>query len=192
MALKKIAKSAVAYRLLYTVVMRNIAVVTERQAEFRAKVAGIKDFDEAFGMVKSAVFEKFKMHRAGLSLILQVMPTNLGAYHILGSNVIVMNSYVLAAIRQLSGCDKEYNAYLFMVLAHEYLHSLGLVDENTVRQMTYEMCKEILGEDHGSTKMAKEDPSSLFPQLRSMVQTQFGREFHVIKDFDKAGQSYIQ
>lgn len=172
--------------------MRRVIVVTERQAAFRAKVAGIKDFDEAFEMVKSAVLEKFKMHRAGLSLILQVMPTNLGAYHILGSNVIVMNSYVLAAIRKLSGSDEEYNAYLFMVLAHEYLHSLGITDENTVRQMTFELCKEMLGDDHGSTRMAKEDPSSLFPQLRTMVQTQFGREFHVVKDFDKSSQSYIQ
>ncbi|HEX6068055.1 MAG TPA: hypothetical protein VFZ05_04565 [Nitrososphaera sp.] len=172
--------------------MRSIIVVTEKQAAFRAKVAGIKDFDEAFEMVKSAVFEKFKMHRAGLSLILQVMPTNLGAYHILGSNVIVMNSYVLAAIRKLSGSDEEYNAYLFMVLAHEYLHSLGITDENMVRQMTFELCKDMLGDDHGSTRMAKEDPSSLFPQLRTMVQTQFGREFHVVKDFDKSSQSYIQ
>jgi hypothetical protein len=162
------------------------------QSEYRAKVASLKDFDEAFELVKSAVFTKFKMHRAGLSLILQVMPTNLGAYHILGSNVIVMNSHVLAAIRKLSGSEQEYNAYVFMVLAHEYLHSLGIVDENRVRQMTYDLCRTLLGEDHSSTKMAKEDPSSLFPQLRGMMQTQFGREFHVVKNFDKAGQSYIQ
>ena len=162
------------------------------QAAFAARVAGIKDFDGAFELVKSAVFTKFKMHRAGLSLILQVMPSRLGAYHILGSNVIVMNSYVLAAIKRLSGSDAEYNAYLFMVLAHEYLHSLGIVDENTVRQMTYDLCKTMLGEGHSSTKMAKEDPSSLFPQLRHMAQDQFGKEFQVVKNFDRAGQSYIQ
>lgn len=162
------------------------------QSEYRARVAALRDFNEAFELVKSAVFTKFKMHRAGLSLILQVMPTNLGAYHILGSNVIVMNSHVLAAIRKLSSSEQEYNAYVFMVLAHEYLHSLGIVDENRVRQMTYDLCKTLLGEDHSSTKMAKEDPSSLFPQLRGMIQTQFGREFQVIKNFDKASQSYIQ
>lgn len=162
------------------------------QSEYRARVATLRDFNEAFELVKSAVFTKFKMHRAGLSLILQVMPTNLGAYHILGSNVIVMNSHVLAAIRKLSGSEQEYNAYVFMVLAHEYLHSLGIVDENRVRQMTYDLCKTLLGEDHSSTKMAKEDPSSLFPQLRGMIQTQFGREFQVVKNFDKASQSYIQ
>src|ERR1043165_8974201 len=124
------------------------------QAAFAASVAGIKDFDEAFELVKSAVFTKFKMHRAGLSLILQVMPSRLGAYHILGSNVIVMNSYVLAAVKRLSGADAEYNAHLFMVLAHEYFHSLGIIDENAVRQMTYDLCKTMLGEDHSSTKMA--------------------------------------
>ncbi|MGI0020556.1 MAG: hypothetical protein ACREAY_08800 [Nitrososphaera sp.] len=162
------------------------------QAVFAAKVAHLKDFNEALELVKSAVFQKFRMHRAGLSLVLQVMPTNLGAYHILGSNIIAMNSYVLAAIKNLSGSDTEYNSYLFMVLAHEYLHSLGLVDENTVRQMTYDLCKAMLGDDHGSTKMAKEDPSSLFPQLRNMVQTQFGRDFQLVKNFDTASQGYIQ
>lgn len=167
-------------------------ILVESQAEFRARVAGLKDFNEAFELVKSAVNAKFKMHRAGLSLILQVMPTNLGAYHILGSNVIVMNSHVLAAIRRLSGSEVEYNAYVFMVLAHEYLHSFGIVDENTVRQMTYDLCKAMLGEDHSSTRMAKEDPSTLFPQLRGMMQTEFGKEFQVVKNFDKAGQSYIQ
>lgn len=166
--------------------------MAQSPAEFQAKVAGLKDFDQTFELVKSAVYEKFRMHRAGLSLILQVMPTSLGAYHILGSNVIVMNSHVLAAIRRISGSEAEYNAYVFMVLAHEYLHSLGIVDENAVRQMTYDLCKTMLGEGHSSTKMAKEDPSSLFPQLRGMVQTQFGREFQVVKNFDRASQSYIQ
>jgi hypothetical protein len=164
----------------------------QSQAELQAKVASLKNFDETFELVKISVYEKFKMHRAGLSLILQVMPTNLGAYHILGSNVIVMNSHVLAAIRRLSNSEKEYNAYVFMVLTHEYLHSLGIVDENTVRQMTYDLCKTMLGDDHSSTKMAKEDPSSLFPQLRNMVQTQFGREFQLVKNFDRASQYYIQ
>ncbi len=166
-------------------------MLTERQLQFRAKVSAFKDFNEAFELVKSAVFTKFKMHRAGLSLVLQVMPTRLGAYHILGSNVIAVNSYVLAAIKNMT-VPEEYNAYLFMVLAHEYLHSLGIVDENTVRQMTFDLCQTLLGDDHSATKMAKEDPSSLYPQLKDMVNTQFGREFRVVRNFDKANQSYIQ
>ena len=165
---------------------------TEQQAQFRERVAGLKDFNEAFELVKSVVLQKFRMHRAGLSLILQMMPSNLGAYHILGSNAIVMNSYLLATVRKIAGSTEEYNSYLFMVLAHEYLHSLGIVDENTVRQMIFELCNWMLGDDHAATRMAKEDPSTIYPELRLMMQSQFSRDFQVVRNFDKTNQTYIQ
>lgn len=165
---------------------------SEQQSQFRERVANLKDFNDAFELVKSAVLQKFRMHRAGLNLILQMMPSNLGAYHMLGSNAIVMNSYLLAAIRKIAGSTEEYNSYMFMVLAHEYLHSLGIVDENTVRQMTFDLCKWMLGEDHAATKMAKEDPSTIYPELRSLMQSQFSRDFQVVRNFDKSNQTYIQ
>ena len=152
----------------------------------------LKDFNEAFELVKFAVLQKFRMHRAGLCLILQMMPSNLGAYHVLGSNAIVMNSYLLAAVKKIAGSIEEYNSYMFMVLAHEYLHSLGVIDENTVRQMTFDLCRWMLGDDHTATKMAKEDPSTLYPELKSLIQLRFGREVQVIRNFDKTNQTYIQ
>jgi hypothetical protein len=54
---------------------------------FREQLLKLKDFNEAFELVKLAVKTKFNMHRAGLSLILQGLPTRIGAYHILGSNI---------------------------------------------------------------------------------------------------------
>ncbi len=160
--------------------------------QFRGKVAGLRDFNEVFELVKSVVLQKFGMHRAGLSLILQMMPSNLGAYHMLGSNAIVMNSYLLAAVKKIAGSKEEYNSYMFMVLAHEYLHSLGIVDENSVRQMTFELCVWMLGSDHAAARMAKQDPSTLYPELASLVQSQFSRDFHVVGNFDKTNQTYIQ
>ncbi|HXV45143.1 MAG TPA: hypothetical protein VD736_00540 [Nitrososphaera sp.] len=165
---------------------------TEQQTQFRERIAKLKDFNEAFELVKSAVLQKFRMHRAGLSLILQVMPSQLGAYHMLGSNTIVMNSYLLAAVRKIAGSTEEYNSYKFMVLAHEYLHSLGIVDENTVRQMTFDLCRWMLGDDHTATRMAKEDPSTIYPELKSLMQSQFSRDFQVVGNFDRKNQTYIQ
>lgn len=165
---------------------------TEQQIHFGEKIAGLRDFNETFELVKSVVLQKFGMNRAGLSLILQMMPSNLGAYHILGSNVIVMNSYLLAAVKKIAGSEVEYNSYVFMVLTHEYLHSLGIVNENAVRQMTFELCSWMLGSNHPATKMAKEDPSSLYPQLRSLMQTKFSSDFQRIGNFDKTNQTYIQ
>jgi len=169
-----------------------MAVPTEQQLQFRERIANLKDFNGAFELVKSAILQKFRMHRAGLSLILQMMPSNLGAYHMLGSNAIVMNSYLLAAVRKIAGSTEEYNSYMFMVLAHAYLHSLGIVDENTVRQMTFELCKWMLGDDHIATRMAKEDPSTIYPELRSMMQSQFSWKFQVVRNFDTSNQTYIQ
>ena len=169
-----------------------MTVPTEEQMEFHERVAKLKDFDETFELVKSVVLQKFRMHRAGLSLILQMMPSNLGAYHILGSNAIVMNSYLLAAVRKIAGSTEEYNSYMFMVLAHEYLHSLGIVDENTVRQMTFELCDWMLGDEHAATKMAKQDPSTIYPELRSLMQSQFSKDFQVVRNFDRKNQTYIQ
>src|SRR5919112_4764487 len=54
----------------------------QQQEYYRHKILHLSDFNEAFELVKSTVEARYKMHRAGLSLILQVMPTNLGAYHV--------------------------------------------------------------------------------------------------------------
>ena len=167
-------------------------MLTEEQMQFVEKIANLKDFDETFELVKAVVLQKFKLHRAGLSLILQMMPSSLGAYHMLGSNAIVVNTYLLSTLKRIVKSTEEYNSYIFMVLSHEYLHSLGIVDENTVRQMTFELCKWMLGNDHTATKMAKNGPSAIYPELRSLMQSQFGKDFQVVKNFDRSNQTYIQ
>lgn len=167
-------------------------MLTEEQMQFVEKIANLKDFDETFELVKAVVLQKFKLHRAGLSLILQIMPSSLGAYHMLGSNAIVVNTYLLTTLKRIVKSTEEYNSYIFMVLSHEYLHSLGIVDENTVRQMTFELCKWMLGNDHTATKMAKNGPSAIYPELRSLMQSQFGKDFQVVKNFDRSNQTYIQ
>ena len=167
-------------------------MLTEDQRQFAEKISNLKDFDETFELVKTVVLHKFKLHRAGLSLILQMMPSSLGAYHMLGSNAIVVNTYLLTQLKNIVKSTEEYNSYVFMVLLHEYLHSLGIVDENTVRQMTFDLCSWMLGNDHTATNMAKNGPSAMYPELRSSIQSQFGRDFQVVKNFDRTNQTYIQ
>jgi hypothetical protein len=161
-----------------------------RQQLYRDKLLNAKDFDETFELVKSAVDAKFKMHRAGLSLILQVLPTQLGAYHILGSNMIIVNKRILDIIRSKKSL-LEYNAYLFMVLCHEYLHSFGIMDEDKVRLMTYDLCKSLLGETHSSTLMARYQPWKVFPELQLYQSDKMENNFVMVKNFDKTTQSYI-
>ena len=163
----------------------------EQQQEYQFRLTKLKDFNEAFELVKEAVNAKFNMHRAGLSLILQRMPSNLGAYHILGSNVIVMNKLILNIIKEFKS-SAEYNSYLFMVLSHEYLHSFGIVDEFQVRNMTYDLSVSLFGKGHMISQMAKEDPSSIFPELNLLRQHIFERNFEIIENFDRTNQYYIR
>ena len=79
-----------------------------------------------------------------------------------------------------------------MVRVHEYLHTFGLIDENAVRQMTYDLCRSLFGESHISTVMAKDYPSSLIPRLKNMINHTFSNRFEVIANSDKASLSYIQ
>jgi hypothetical protein len=130
------------------------------------------------------------MHRAGLSLILQRMPTNLGAYHVLGSNLIIANKRILDIIKKYKSSE-EYNSYLFMILVHEYFHSLGIIDELQVRNMTYTLIASLVGQDHIAAKMARYQPWDLFPELNLFYNTSFEQKFEIIRNFDKTTQSYI-
>jgi hypothetical protein len=180
---------------------QTISVTDEQQQQYyRNRLLQIKDFNYAFELVKMAVNEKFKMHRAGLSLILQGLPNNLGAYHVLGSNMIILNRRILDIIRRRKSYE-EYNSYLFMVLAHEYLHSFGIVDELEVRNMTYDLCKSVLGQDHLACIMARYQPWAVFPELNfyqnnnndstNSSNNSFEKSFEIVKNFDNTTQYYI-
>jgi hypothetical protein len=161
-----------------------------REQYYGNKILQLADFNQAFELVKLAVEDKFKMHRAGLSLILQGLPTKLGAYHILGSNLIIVNKRILNIIKIHKSLN-EYNSYLFMVLTHEYLHSLGIIDELEVRNMTYSLLASLAGENHMATKMARNQPWDLFPELSLFDDNSFEQKFEIIKNFDRTTQTYI-
>jgi hypothetical protein len=155
------------------------------------KLQGLKDFNKVFEFVKYSVNSVFEMKRAGLSLMLHRMPARVGAYHVLGSNVIAINSILLDQVKKYSSSNDEYNSYVFTVLLHEYLHSFGILDENKVRQMSVELCEKFFGEERMVTVIA-EDPLKIFPQLGSVRYDKFESRYELIKNFDNSNQTYIQ
>ena len=176
-------------RIIMLAIVSTITV--EKQISNKDKLSYLKDFNEMFEFVKSSVNSVYDMKRAGLSLMLHGMPTRIGAYHVLGSNVIAVNKLVLDLVKQYSTSNDEYNAYLFTVLLHEYLHSFGILDENKVRYMTVELCKKFFGENCTVSTMA-EDPLKIFPKLGLVNYDKFENKFELIKNFDNSNQTYIQ
>jgi len=155
------------------------------------KLRDLKDFNEVFEFVKYSVKSVYEMKRAGLSLMLHRMPTRVGAYHVLGSNVIAINSILLDLVKKYSASNGDYNSYLFTVLLHEYLHSFGILEEHKVRQMSVELCEKFFGQEGMVTAIA-EDPLKIFPQLGSASYDKFENKYELIKNFDNSNQTYIQ
>jgi hypothetical protein len=52
-----------------------------------------------------------------------------------------------------------------MVFTHKYLYSFDIVEEMQVRNMTYDLCRSLLGEDNVACIMARYIPWAVFPEL---------------------------
>jgi len=161
------------------------------------KLDGCATLAEVFELVKQSVKKFLNRHRRGLMLGLADLGMKrgyfVGAFHLVGSNIIVMNRVPLeTALRDTD--RKIFNAYCFHLLLHEYLHSLGYIDEREVRELTQEVCRLALGSTHPATVMAKQGIDFYFPKV-----TYFTKQFslpkdiqiELVKDFDSSSAEYI-
>jgi len=167
----------------------NIAL--ERQEELRRRVDRAENYDEIFELVKRVVEEQLGEHRAGLSLVLTKMPGTVGAFHPIGANIIVVNKSLINGMHEVTKNPKEINAFVFMVLMHEYLHSLGYLDEGEVRKVAQRICRNALGSDHPTVKLANANWMEIYPQLQSLAEQPFSKDFEVVRKFDSSSTSYI-
>ena len=106
------------------------------------KLIEVKDYNQAFELVRFAVSAVFDMRRAGLSLILQGMPTSLGAYHILGSNIIdeyKVRKMILDLCKSFFG--EEHPAYILAKDPLALFPQLRIIPHN-VFDNKFEIIKE--------------------------------------------------
>jgi hypothetical protein len=159
--------------------------------ENRLRLNKAKDFDQIFEIVKDAVERATGMHRAGLSLVLGDIPNNVGAYHEISSNTIVMNRNLLKILQRITKSRLKKNSYIFMVLMHEYLHSLGIMEDSKVRQMTREISSFYLGERHVAALMAVRPLDEFFPELPKYFFFRDRGSFETVKKFDSSSVRYV-
>lgn len=159
--------------------------------KFRRELEKAGTFGEIFELVKKAVEKSLGLRRAGLELALMSLPNNVGALHEVGSNFIIMNENLLEAVAQISKSKIEVNSYVFVTLLHEYLHSLGYVDEEEVRMLVKRIVAEVIGEDHIAYYLASTSIFDVYPDLRYIGPGRPGGELKIVKDFDRENTSYI-
>jgi hypothetical protein len=153
---------------------------------------GTADYDSVFRVVRGAVHRVLGIERPGLGLGLSDLPPYVGAYWQVTGNLIVLNEGLVAAMRANASSPLEFNSFVYVILAHEYLHSLGYLDERAVRQVTARVTRSAFGPDHPATRMAEGDLWRLYPFL-AYAPGGSGRRLKVVSRFDLAStQNYIR
>jgi len=157
----------------------------------RRALSSAEGFDSIFEMVKEATEKKLGIHRAGLTLVLGDIPNSVGAYHEMGSNAIVMNRNLLRIVERLSKSRSRRNAYVFMILLHEYLHSLGYASDRQVRTLGREIADDYLGKKHLAGEMAVRPLDQFFPDLEKYSVFRDRGDYETVSRFDSSSTSYI-
>jgi hypothetical protein len=150
------------------------------------------DYNAVFRVVRDAVHQVLGVERPGLGLGLSNLPPSIGAYWQVTGNLIVLNEGLVQVMRANARSPLELNSFVYVILAHEYLHSLGYLDEASVRRVTAHVTRSAFGPDHPATRMAEGDLWRLYPFL-AYAPGGDGRRLKVVRGFDLAStQTYIR
>jgi hypothetical protein len=144
---------------------------------------GPADYNAIYRVVRGAVRQALGIDRPGLGLALSDLPPGLGAYWQVTGNLIVLNEGLVDTMKRNASSTTEFNSFVFVILAHEYLHALGYLDEGAVRKVTAQVVRTVLGPEHPATRMASGDLWRMFPFLQTAPQGR-GQHFRVISRFD--------
>lgn len=159
---------------------------------FTNELDGCSEFSCIFRLVKIAVESLMGKRRAGLLLGLTKLPNYIGAFHQLGSNFIIMNKTLLEKVIETE--DKELiNAYIFHVLLHEYIHSLGYINEQETQILTHKISERVLGLNHPATLIARYGLGSVLSGLKINHADRIEKidKIEIINDFENENLNYF-
>lgn len=162
--------------------------------DYKGSLDKARTLADIFEVVKAAVEQRMRRSRAGLMLGLANLGNHpqgwFGAFYPVGTNIIVMNRVPMQRIKETD--PTLYKPYVFHVLLHEYLHSLGYLDEERVRQMALDISQELFGKDHPATRIAA-DPMAFFPNLvyPSVNWQPEDVSIELVNGFDRSSVGYI-
>lgn len=162
---------------------------------FSDRLEKARDLPEIFELVKDSVRARLGISRSGLMLGLADLGGGqgqwIGGLYPVATNVIVMNKRPLNVIKVMK--PEMYKPYVFHIMLHEYLHSLGILDEDETRRKALEISIGVFGDTHMATRIARDIgivlPFATYPGQMPMPP---GVEIELVKGFDRSStSSYI-
>jgi len=158
---------------------------------YRSRIDGAEGFSEVWELVKDTVKDSLGEHRVGMMLFLDDLPLQLGAYHPLGTNNIVLNRTLVQIAEAAIKSKRLVNAFVYSLLVHEYLHALGHIAEREVRLLVYQISESCFGQDHIVTRLAEKSPWALLKGVPLNQIEAPKRVIEIVKDFERSNQEYI-
>jgi len=158
-----------------------------------ARLDSCEEFRDVFELVKKSAERSLGRRRSGLMLYLARLPGNIGAFHTIGTNGIVMNRNALDIVTRGASSLREINAYVYSTLLHEYLHALGYVAEREVRRLVYDISLDSFGADHPATKLASKGPAMSLQDHppSSYAPPDLSLDVEMVPDLEKSSRNYI-
>lgn len=124
-------------------------------------------------------------------LFLDDLPIQLGAYHSLGTNNIVLNRVLVQIVEAAVESKRVLNALVYNLLVHEYMHALGEFSEMAVRELVVEVSKKCFGEDYIVTQVAVKSPWILLKGIPLENVNVPKRFMEIVKNFEKTDKYVV-
>ena len=163
--------------------------------DYKKGLEKAKNFADIFEIVKELVREYIGAEQYGLMVGVSDLGAFdrgfIGAFYSLEANMIIVNKRPLARILQTN--PAMYNHYIFHIMLHEYIHSIGSYDEAQTRQLVREISGHYFRADHIVTQLAsnieKFMPNLTYPVAGYQPPQDFSIEF--VKGIDRKNTNYI-
>ena len=168
--------------------MEDESSLTKR---YRNRLDNAANYAEIWEIVKDTVEFALHRRRSGMLLFLDDLPIQLGAYHPLGTNNIVLNRVLVQIVETAGEPRKVANALIYNLLVHEYLHALGEISEGAVRETVVKVAETCFGKDHIAAQAAVKSPWTLLKGIPLEAVNVPRRVMEIVKDFEKTDRYVV-
>jgi hypothetical protein len=168
--------------------------VTENRSDvnekFQKDLETANTYAEVWQIVKNTA--EFALHKRGghMMLFLDDLPLQLGAYHPVGTNNIVLNRALVEIVESQEKTKRVVNALIYNLLLHEYMHAMGEYSEDQTRRLVVTVAGKCFGEKSLVTTAARKSPWILLKDMPASTMNAPKRVMEIVKDFE-ATSKYI-
>jgi hypothetical protein len=158
---------------------------------FRDSLETAGSYAGVWRIVKGTAKFSVGKSRGSMMLFLDDLPLQLGAYHPIGTNNIVLNRALVEIAEASISSKRLVNALVYNLLLHEYLHALGEYSEAEVRRMVVAVARKCFGEEHIVTVIARKTPWILFKNIPFEAINAPKHVMQIVKDFEETDKYIV-